>query len=85
MSMQSPIKQGVPRRASSWVVVPSCREWNRAKASKDFCEFLEGRDDHVAVIEAYMNEKNYVPLENNEQVFMILEMAYREVGIVAER
>jgi NADH:ubiquinone oxidoreductase subunit E len=32
-----------------------------------------------------MDEKNYVPLENNEQVSMILEMAYREVGAVAER
>jgi NADH:ubiquinone oxidoreductase subunit E len=32
-----------------------------------------------------MDEKNYVPLENNEQVSMILEMAYREVGTVAER
>ncbi|HBC3552877.1 TPA: HNH endonuclease [Vibrio parahaemolyticus] len=66
-------------------LVPSCRECNSAKASKDFREFLEGRDDKIAVIEAYMDEKNYVPLENNEQVSMILEMAYREVGTVAER
>ncbi|NVC93102.1 HNH endonuclease [Vibrio natriegens] len=66
-------------------LVPSCRECNSAKASKDFREFLEGRDDKIAAIEAYMDEKNYVPLENNEQVSMILEMAYREVGTVAER
>ena len=32
-----------------------------------------------------MDKQNYVPLENNEQVQMILEMAYREVGAVAER
>ncbi len=58
---------------------------SRLKASKDFREFLEGRDDKINAIEAYMDEKNYVPLENNEQVSMILEMAYREVGTVAER
>ncbi|ODW58663.1 HNH endonuclease [Vibrio parahaemolyticus] len=66
-------------------LVPSCKECNSAKASKDFREFLEGSDDKIAAIEAYMDEKNYVPLENNEQVSMILEMAYREVGTVAER
>ncbi|WP_232472839.1 HNH endonuclease [Vibrio anguillarum] len=66
-------------------LVPSCRECNSAKASKDFREFLEGRDDKIKAIESYMDEKNYVPLENNEQVSMILEMAYREVGTVAER
>lgn len=56
-----------------------------AKASKNFREFLDGRNDNIAVIEAYLDEKNYVPLENNRQVSMILEMAYREVGTVAER
>ncbi|MEZ9670272.1 HNH endonuclease [Vibrio atlanticus] len=66
-------------------LVPSCKECNSAKASKDFREFLEGCDDQIAVIEAYMAEKNYTPLENSEQVSMILEMAYLEGGIVAER
>lgn len=32
-----------------------------------------------------MDKQNYVPLENNEQVQMILEMTYREVGAAAER
>ncbi|GAL36998.1 hypothetical protein JCM19240_3964 [Vibrio maritimus] len=63
-------------------LVPSCRECNSAKASKDFRDFLEGHDEKIAAIEAYMEEKNYVPLENNEQVSRILEMAYREVGTV---
>ena len=66
-------------------LVPSCKECNSTKASKDFREFLEGHDAKIAFIETYMDEKNYVPLENNEQVSMILEMAYREVGTVAER
>ncbi|KAB0463609.1 HNH endonuclease [Vibrio kanaloae] len=66
-------------------LVPSCKECNSAKASKDFREFLDGSDDKIAVIESYMDKQNYVPLENNEQVKMILEMAYREVGAVAER
>ncbi|TKF32276.1 HNH endonuclease [Vibrio kanaloae] len=66
-------------------LVPSCKECNSSKASKDFREFLDGSDDKIAVIESYMDKQNYVPLENNEQVQMILEMAYREVGAVAER
>lgn len=66
-------------------MVPSCKECNSVKASKDFREFLEGCDDKIKAIEAYMDGKNYVSLENNEQVSMILEMAYREVGSVAER
>ncbi|UIJ42031.1 HNH endonuclease [Vibrio kanaloae] len=66
-------------------LVPSCKECNSAKASKDFREFLDGSDDKIAVIESYMDKQNYVSLENNEQVKMILEMAYREVGAVAER
>jgi NADH:ubiquinone oxidoreductase subunit E len=66
-------------------LVPSCKECNSTKASKDFREFLEGHDAKIAFIETYMDERNYVPLENNEQVSMILEMAYREVGTVAER
>lgn len=66
-------------------LVPSCKECNSAKASKDFREFLEGDEARIQFIETYMDKKNYVPLENNEQVSMILEMAYREVGTVAER
>lgn len=32
-----------------------------------------------------MDEKNYVPLGDNEQVWMILDMAHQEVAQVADR
>ena len=32
-----------------------------------------------------MESRNYVPLENNEQMKKILNMAYEETGKVAER
>ncbi|PTO69524.1 HNH endonuclease [Vibrio splendidus] len=66
-------------------LVPSCKECNNAKSSRDFREFLGEDIERTQFIEDYMESKNYVPLENNEQVQMILEMAYREVGAVAER
>lgn len=66
-------------------LVPSCQECNSAKASKDFREFLDEDENRIKVIEGYMDSRNYVPLEENEQVRMILEMAYREVGSLAER
>ncbi|EGU39463.1 HNH endonuclease [Vibrio scophthalmi] len=66
-------------------LVPSCKECNSAKASKDFREFLGDDEQRIAFIESYMDEKNYVSLKDNEQIQMILEMAYREVGAVAER
>ena len=66
-------------------IVPSCKECNSAKSSKDFREFLGEDIERAQFIEDYMKSKNYVPLKDNEQVQMILEMAYREVGAVAER
>ncbi|CAK2030914.1 HNH endonuclease [Vibrio crassostreae] len=66
-------------------LVPSCKECNNSKASQDFKEFLGEDNERIKFIEDYMDSKNYYPLENNEQVQMILEMAYREVGAVAER
>lgn len=66
-------------------LVPSCRSCNDKKGSKDFREFLG--DDHEAVsrIETYMDTRNYVPLEDNDQMKMILNMAYAEVASLADR
>ncbi|EIU6778014.1 HNH endonuclease [Vibrio parahaemolyticus] len=66
-------------------LVPSCKECNNAKSSKDYREFLGDDFERIKFIKEYMESRNYVPLEHNEQVSMILEMAYREVGNVAER
>jgi hypothetical protein len=39
----------------------------------------------IEKIEAYMDSKDYVPLEDNEQMKMILNMAHREVSALADR
>jgi len=66
-------------------LVPSCKACNKDKASKDFREFLAGDEDKIQKIEAYMESRGYTPLETNEQVAELLEMAYREVSDVAIR
>lgn len=66
-------------------LVPSCRRCNDQKAEKDYREFLQTQPDRIGAIERYMDEKNYVPLGDNEQVRMILDMAYKEVAIIADR
>jgi hypothetical protein len=66
-------------------LVPSCGKCNSVKGSKDFREFLGKDKQRIQAIEAYMDSRNYAPLANNEQVQVILEMVYGEVGSVAER
>ncbi len=66
-------------------LVPSCRECNASKADQHFEYFLKDDDDKIQIIKAYMDSKNYVPLGDNGQVRVILEMAYDEVSKVAER
>lgn len=66
-------------------IIPSCGKCNSKKAGKDYREFLEGNIDAIKKIETYMDSKNYIPLENNEQLKNILNMAYEEVAIVADR
>ncbi|AZN35111.1 HNH endonuclease [Iodobacter ciconiae] len=66
-------------------VVPSCKTCNSRKAGKDFREFLGDDTAAIEKIEQYMDSRNYVPLEDNEQIKMILNMAYKEVGFLAER
>jgi hypothetical protein len=66
-------------------IVPSCNPCNKQKGNKDFRDFLENDDERKIKIETYMENKNYVPLGDNEQVQMILEMAYKEVSIIADR
>ncbi len=66
-------------------LAPSCRPCNSTKADKDFREFLDGDPDRIQKIEDYMESRNYVPLGDNEQVAMVLEMAYKEISSVAQR
>jgi len=66
-------------------LVPSCKTCNSRKADKDYIEFLGENDEKIKKIQQYMDSRNYVPLDENEQVAMILELAYKEVAGVSER
>ena len=66
-------------------LVPSCKQCNSNKGSRDFREFLEGNTAAIFRIEEYMDSRNYVPLKDNEQIKMILNMAHKEVAALADR
>jgi 5-methylcytosine-specific restriction endonuclease McrA len=66
-------------------LVPSCQLCNSNKGSKDFRQFLEENTAAIGRIEEYMDSRNYVPLENNEQMKMILNIAHKEIAALADR
>ena len=66
-------------------LAPSCNDCNFRKGNKDYSEYLSGDDEKRRTIESYMDCKNYVPLGNNEQVRMILDLAYAEVSALVDR
>ena len=66
-------------------LVPSCRSCNVNKGDRDYREFLADEPLRLEFIQSYMDSKNYVPLGDNEQVAMVLEIAYKEVSSVADR
>lgn len=66
-------------------LVPSCNLCNKNKGGKDFREFLGDNAAAISKIEEYMDNRNYVPLEDNEQMKMILNMAHKEVAALADR
>lgn len=66
-------------------LVPSCKSCNENKREKDFREFLEENTEAISRIEEYMDSRNYVPLEDNEQMKMILNLAHKEVASLAGR
>lgn len=66
-------------------LVPGCRFCNGKKAGRDFRTFLEGNTEAIAKIEAYMDSRNYVPLADNSQIALVLDLAHREIGALAER
>lgn len=66
-------------------IVPSCRQCNANKGGKDFREFLGDNAVAIARIEEYMDSRNYVPLEDSEQMRLVLDMAHSEVAALADR
>ncbi len=66
-------------------IVPSCKECNNSKGSTSFVDFLSNDNIKIEAIKKYMDDKNYAPLGENEQIQMILNMAYNEVSSVSNR
>ncbi|MBD2747780.1 HNH endonuclease [Microvirga sp. BT688] len=67
-------------------LIPSCGICNNSrKGDKDFKEFLGSDADKIRLIEEYMESRQYTPLAGNAQVKDILEMAYKDVAVLAER
>jgi len=66
-------------------LVPSCKECNDKKGDRDYREYLGADSERIVTIELYMESRNYVPLGDNEQVRMILELAHKEVSALADR
>ncbi len=66
-------------------LVPSCSSCNAKKAGNDYRDFLESQQQRIEKIEGYMESRNYDPLGDNDQVEMILNMAYQEVAQVSKR
>lgn len=66
-------------------LVPSCKPCNNNKGGKDFREFLGENEAAISRIEEYMNSRNYVPLENNEQMKMIMNIAHKEVATISDK
>ena len=65
-------------------LVPACKSCNSKKHKQNFTDFLDD-EERIKKIKEYMDCKNYVPLADNEQVKMILDMAYNEISQVSER
>lgn len=66
-------------------IVPSCRKCNADKGGRDFRDFLGENATAIARIEEYMDSRNYVPLEDSEQMKLVLNMAHSEVAALADR
>jgi hypothetical protein len=66
-------------------LVPTCKPCNGKKGGKDFREFLEENTAAISRIEEYMDSRNYVPLEDNEQMKMILNTTHKELTALADR
>lgn len=66
-------------------LIPSCNTCNSKKSNMDFREFLGGDDEKINTILSYMNSKEYNPIEDNEQIRNILNIAHNEVSALASR
>lgn len=66
-------------------IVPACPDCNAKKSDQDFRAFLDGQPERIAKIEDHMARYHYQPIVENEMIKTLLENAYREVGLLADR
>lgn len=66
-------------------IVPSCRKCNKNKRDLHYKDFLDADSDKIHKIEQYMESRHYTPITDNRQMERILDLAYKEIGDVAER
>jgi hypothetical protein len=66
-------------------IVPACEQCNKNKANKNYREYLGNNLEAIKNIDRYMENRNYKPLEDDEQFKCILKLAHEEVPIIANR
>jgi 5-methylcytosine-specific restriction endonuclease McrA len=66
-------------------IVPACKKCNSNKGDKDYREYLENKISVIKKIDEYMESRHYIPLEDNEKLKNILNIAYEEVSSIAEK
>jgi 5-methylcytosine-specific restriction endonuclease McrA len=66
-------------------IIPACKNCNAAKSNKDYKEYLGNNHIRIKIIDEYMKSKNYTPPKEDEKLIDILNMAYKEVSIIADR
>jgi 5-methylcytosine-specific restriction endonuclease McrA len=66
-------------------IVPACKKCNANKGDKDYREYLENNINVIKKIDEYMESRHYIPLEDNEKLKNILNIAYEEVSSIAEK
>ncbi len=66
-------------------IIPSCKECNSKKGAKTYIEYLGSDNDRIEFIKKYMADKKYVPIGDNKEITEILDQAYEDVGLVADK
>jgi hypothetical protein len=66
-------------------LVPACPASNSRKGDQHYSEFLEGQPNTIRTIGTHMDRYGYVPLGDNEQIRMIIDIAHKEPLGIAER
>jgi 5-methylcytosine-specific restriction endonuclease McrA len=66
-------------------IVPACKKCNANKGNKDYREYLGKNINAIRKIDEYMENRHYIPLEDNENLKNVLNIAHGEIPAIAER